>query len=79
MRIYSIKMKQIPREVSQSKDDSKLFIIPVRLHIKICEAKNVLKMDLGGKSDPYVILRLKSQNKKDSQKTCIIYNTINPQ
>ncbi|KAK8900369.1 hypothetical protein M9Y10_002696 [Tritrichomonas musculus] len=49
-----------------------------RLHIKICEAKKVLKMDLGGKSDPYVTLRLKSQDKKDVQKTQIISNTTDP-
>ncbi|KAK8843592.1 hypothetical protein M9Y10_024649 [Tritrichomonas musculus] len=49
-----------------------------RLHIKICEARNVLKMDVGGKSDPYVTLRLKSQDKKDYQKTQIISNNSNP-
>lgn len=49
-----------------------------RLHIKICEAQKVLKMDLGGKSDPYVTLKLKSQDKKDVQKTQVISNTTNP-
>lgn len=50
----------------------------VRLHIKICEAQDVLKMDTVGKSDPYVTLRLKSQNKKEKLKTQIISNTRNP-
>ena len=49
-----------------------------RLHIKICEAKNVLKMDVGGKSDPYITLRLKSQDKKDFQRTQVISNNSNP-
>lgn len=49
-----------------------------RLHIKICEARNVLKMDLGGRADPYVTLRLKSQDNKDIQKTSAIPNTLNP-
>lgn len=50
----------------------------VRLHIKICEAKDVIKMDVGGKSDPYITLRLKSQDKKERQKTQVISNTRNP-
>ena len=49
-----------------------------RLHIKICEAKKVLKMDLGGKSDPYITLRLKSQEKSKCQKTQVISNTTDP-
>lgn len=49
-----------------------------RLHIKICEGKNLLGMDLGGKSDPYVTLRLQSQDKRNVQKTRIISNTVNP-
>ena len=49
-----------------------------KLHIKICEAKDVLKMDVGGKSDPYVTLRLKSQDKKSAQKTQVISNTTDP-
>ena len=49
-----------------------------RLHIKICEAKNVLRMDVKGKSDPYITLRLKSQDKKDFQKTQIISNSTDP-
>ena len=35
-------------------------------------------MDVIGKSDPYVTLRLKSQDKKDVQKTQVIPNTIDP-
>ena len=54
------------------------FIMASRLHIKICEARKVLKMDLGGKSDPYVTLRLKSQDKKSAQKTQVISNTTDP-
>lgn len=50
----------------------------VRLHIKICEAKNVLKHDIISKSDPYVTLRLKSQDKKNYKKTQVISNNSNP-
>ncbi|KAH0793346.1 C2 domain containing protein [Histomonas meleagridis] len=47
----------------------------VRLHVRIIEGKNLLQMDLG-KSDPYCVLRLKSQ--KQTQKTKTIKNTMNP-
>ncbi|OHT00359.1 hypothetical protein TRFO_33011 [Tritrichomonas foetus] len=52
----------------------------VRLHIKICEARKVLKMDLGGKSDPYITLKLKSQEKKKEliKRTQVISNTTDP-
>ncbi|KAH0793633.1 C2 domain containing protein [Histomonas meleagridis] len=47
----------------------------VRLHVKVVEGKDLLQMDLG-KSDPYVVLRLKSQ--KSSVKTKVMKNTLNP-
>ena len=49
-----------------------------RLHIKICEAQKVLRMDLGGQSDPYITLRLKSEEKSDCLKTQVIRKTRNP-
>ena len=46
-----------------------------QLHIKIIEAKKVLKMEFGGKADPYVTLRHKSQDKSEAQ---IINYPIDP-
>lgn len=45
------------------------------MHVKICEAHNLLKMDLD-KSDPYVTLQVKGQ--KEVQKTQVISNNLNP-
>ena len=48
-----------------------------RLHIKICKATNVIKMD-SGKPNPYVTVRLKSQNIRESKKTKVQCNTFYP-
>lgn len=57
------------------------------LKIKICEARNILKLSLNflashlsylGGSDPYVTIRLKSQDKKDVQKTQAIRHSTDP-
>lgn len=45
-----------------------------RLHIKICEAKNLIKKDI----NPYVTMRLKNQDKLNFQKTQVIINNCNP-
>lgn len=66
--------KQVTSSPKEITDESK----PTRLHVKICEAKKVLKMNLGAFSDPYVTVRLKSQDKKEAQKTQVISNTMDP-
>lgn len=47
------------------------------LEVKIISAKNLLKMDLTGKADPYVKLRL--VNTLMSKKTQIKMNTLSPE
>lgn len=48
------------------------------LHVKVIRAMNLLKMDLLGKSDPYVKLRL-SGEKLPSKKTSIKMSNLNPE
>lgn len=45
---------------------------------EIAEGRKLLIMDMEINSDPYVSLRLKSQDLKDVQKTQVISNTCNP-
>lgn len=49
-----------------------------RLHIKICQWYDLKKMDTIGRSDPYVTLRLKSQDKKQALTTLVLSNTLDP-
>ena len=48
------------------------------LHIKICQGHDLKKMDTIGRSDPYVTLRLKSQDKKQALTTLVLSNTLDP-
>ncbi|XP_020096630.1 synaptotagmin-3-like isoform X1 [Ananas comosus] len=48
------------------------------LHVKVVRAMNLLKMDLLGKSDPYVKLRL-SGERLPSKKTSIKMSNLNPE
>ncbi|OHT00693.1 hypothetical protein TRFO_32557 [Tritrichomonas foetus] len=51
----------------------------VRLHVKVCEAHDLIAADIGGKSDPYCKLKLKSFGKKDKAlKTKTIKETLDP-
>lgn len=50
----------------------------IKVHVKICKSKNLCRMDSIGKADPYVIFRLKSQQKSEKQTTKIESNTLNP-
>lgn len=45
------------------------------LRVHVFEARNLEKKDVGGKSDPYVILNIGAQ----SYKTEVISRTLNPQ
>lgn len=47
------------------------------VHIKVCEAHNLLKAGLLGKRDPFVKVYLKS-NKKNVKKTKSVKNTLDP-
>lgn len=48
------------------------------LNITICECRKIIKMDLKEKSNPYVTLRLKSQDIKNQKQTSVVYKTTNP-
>jgi Ca2+-dependent lipid-binding protein len=48
------------------------------LHVKVIRALNLLKMDLLGKSDPYVKMRL-SGEKLPSKKTSVKMSNLNPE
>lgn len=48
------------------------------LHVKVIRAKNLLKMDLFGKSDPYVKLKL-SDERLPAKKTTIRMKSLNPE
>ena len=45
------------------------------LHVELIKAKNLIKSDLIGKSDPYAVLKYGDQ----SDKTKVIKNNLNPQ
>merc|ERR1719495_2108215 len=45
------------------------------LHVDVVKAKNLVKADIIGKSDPYVVLQYGNQ----TDKTPVIKNTLNPQ
>ena len=45
------------------------------LHVDLIKAKNLIKSDLIGKSDPYAILKFGNQQ----DKTKVVNNTQNPQ
>lgn len=49
-----------------------------RLHIKVIEATNLINLDSDDQLNPYVVLRLKHQDKKDFFATEIKNNTNNP-
>jgi len=48
------------------------------LHVKVIRALNLLKMDLIGKSDPYVKMRL-SGERLPSKKTSVKMSNLNPE
>ena len=45
------------------------------LHVELIKAKNLIKSDLIGKSDPYAVLKYGNQ----SDKTKVVKNNLNPQ
>lgn len=49
----------------------------IRIHIKICEAKELLKIKLFKKPDPYVTIHMKSQP-EETKTTHFKSNTLNP-
>ncbi|KAK8842231.1 hypothetical protein M9Y10_026464 [Tritrichomonas musculus] len=48
-----------------------------RIHIKAIEAKDVLRMDTLGNSDPFLRFQLKGKP-ESAVKTSVVYSTLNP-
>lgn len=51
-----------------------LFVIQGVLRINVVEARDLIKQDIGGKSDPYCVVSIGTQQFR----TRTIYNTLNP-
>ncbi|KAL6603185.1 hypothetical protein ACP70R_043546 [Stipagrostis hirtigluma subsp. patula] len=89
--LYQFAQDQISKQISILYHWPKVMQIPILdgasgatkkpvgiLHVKVIRAMNLLKMDLLGKSDPYVKMRL-SGERLPSKKTSVKMNNLNPE
>nr|CAB3471224.1 unnamed protein product [Digitaria exilis] len=88
---FSFSQNQISKQISVMYHWPKVMHIPILdgasgatkkpvgiLHVKVVRALNLLKMDLLGKSDPYVKMRL-SGERLPSKKTSVKMSNLNPE